>query len=127
MLAAVSPFVTPCCGSYELERIDHEVYGLGMKLDDIKEAIEPACRDFDVQRLDVFGSVARGTSTQASDLDLLVEFRDPAREPAKRFFGLLHRIEDTFGCRVDLLTRSGLRNPYFRKRILGERIPLYGA
>ena len=115
------------CGGLELEWTICEVYGLGMKLEDIKNAVEPACRDFDVERLDVFGSVARGTSTQASDLDLLVEFREPARDPAKRFFGLLHRIEDTLGCEVDLLTLSGLRNPYFRKQILGERTPVYGG
>ena len=96
-----------------------------MKLEDIKKAVEPACRDFAVRRLDAFGSVARGTSTKVSDLDLLVEFQEPAKHPAKRFFGFLHRIEDMFGCKVDLLTLSGLRNPHFRKRVLEERISLY--
>lgn len=96
-----------------------------MQLNQIREAVAPACRDFNVKRLDVFGSVARGTATDASDLDLVVEFREPAFRPAKRFFGLLHRIEDTLGCEVDLLTMPGLRNPYFRKRVLQERVPLY--
>ena len=96
-----------------------------MRLDEIKEAVAPACRDFNVRRLDVFGSVARGTPTETSDLDLVVEFREPASRPAKRFFGLLHTIEDTLGCQVDLLTLSGLRNPYLRKRVLAERVPLY--
>jgi hypothetical protein len=96
-----------------------------MRLEDIRRAVAPACRDFNVRRLDAFGSVARGTSTEASDLDLVVEFREPATHPAKRFFGLLHRIEDTLGCEVDLLTLPGLRNPYFRKRVLDERVPLY--
>ena len=96
-----------------------------MRLEDIKRAVEPACRDFNVRRLDVFGSVRRGSSTRASDLDLLVEFQDPTHQPAKRFFGLLHRIEDTLGCEVDLLTLSSLRNPYFKKRVLKERVPLY--
>ncbi len=96
-----------------------------MTLEAIKRAVEPACRDFRVRRLDAFGSVARGTSTNASDLDLLVDFQNPADHPAKRFFGFLHRIEDTLGCEVDLLTLSGLRNPYFRKRVLRERVPLY--
>jgi len=94
-------------------------------LEEIREAVAPACRDFNVRRLDAFGSVARGTSTQTSDLDLLVEFREPGSRPAKRFFGLLHRIEDTLGCEVDLLTVPGLRNPYFKKRVLEERVPIY--
>lgn len=73
----------------------------------------------------MFGSVARNASTSASDLDLLVEFRESSNHPAKRFFGLLHRIEDILGCEVDLLTLTGLRNPYFKKRVLEERIPVY--
>jgi hypothetical protein len=96
-----------------------------MRVEEIREAVTPACRDFNVKRLDVFGSVARGTADEASDVDLLVEFRESASQPAKRFFGLLHRIEDILGCGVDLLTLSGLRNPYFRKRVLAERIALY--
>ena len=85
----------------------------------------PACRTFNVRRLDAFGSAANGTSTATSDVDLLVEFNDPADRPAARFFGLLHHLEDALGCPVDLLTTTSLRNPYFRKRVLKERIPLY--
>lgn len=29
------------------------------------------------------------------------------------------------GCHIDLLTVSGLRNPYFKKRVLEERVLLY--
>jgi len=96
-----------------------------MQIEDIKAAALPACRDFNVRRLDAFGSVARGTATASSDVDLLVEFRDPDSHPAKRFFGLLHRLQDGLGREVDLLTVGSLRNPYFRKRVLEERIPLY--
>lgn len=86
---------------------------------------DAACREFDVKRLDAFGSVARGTASASSDVDLLVEFRNPEDRPAKRFFGLLHSLEDSLGCNVDLLTLDSLRNPYFRKRVLEERMPLY--
>jgi uncharacterized protein len=96
-----------------------------MTIEDIKRVADTACRDFDVKRLDAFGSAARGTSVASSDVDLLVEFRDPEHRPAKRFFGLLHRLEDSLGCQVDLLTLDGLRNPYFRKRVLGERVLVY--
>ncbi|MDD4060836.1 MAG: nucleotidyltransferase domain-containing protein [Kiritimatiellae bacterium] len=96
-----------------------------MRIEDIKGISEAACQEFNVKRLDAFGSVARGTSAAASDVDLLVEFRDPDDRPAKRFFGLLHRLEDALGCHVDLLTLDSLRNPYFRERVLSERRPLY--
>jgi len=96
-----------------------------MTLDEIRKAIAPACREFDVSRLDAFGSAARDSATGSSDLDLLVEFKDPSRSPAKRFFGLLHRLEDTLGCKVDLLTANGLTNPYFKRRVMQGRVPIY--
>jgi len=96
-----------------------------MDLEDIRKAALPACREFNVKRLDAFGSVARGAATRSSDVDLLVEFEEPDRNPAKRFFGLLHHLEDALGCEIDLLTANSLRNPYFRARVLKERIPIY--
>ncbi len=96
-----------------------------MRIDEIKKVSDAACREFDVKRLDAFGSVAKGTATPTSDVDLLVEFRNPEKSPAKRFFGLLHRLEDQLGCNIDLLTLDSLRNPYFRKRVLKERMSIY--
>jgi uncharacterized protein len=96
-----------------------------VKIEDIRKVALPVCKEFGVSRLDAFGSVARGASAPSSDVDLLVEFSEPNRSPAKRFFGLLHRLEDSLGCEVDLLTPGSLRNPYFRARILKERIPVY--
>lgn len=67
----------------------------------------------------------RGEVTSGSDVDLLVEFENPTSNPAKRYFGLLHRLEDTLNCEVDLLTISGRRNPYFRRHVLKEKITIY--
>ena len=96
-----------------------------MNAEDIRKASLPACRKFDVRRLDAFGSTARDVASGTSDVDLLVEFRDLDRNPARRFFGFLHQLEDTLGCKVDLLITASLRNPYFRERVLKERIPIH--
>lgn len=96
-----------------------------MNLKDISRIADSACSEFGVKRLDVFGSLARGEFTDSSDIDLLVEFGEPERTPAKRFFGLLHYMEDKLGCTVDLLTATGLRNPYFRKRVEQEKVTIY--
>ena len=96
-----------------------------MELNHLANQALPACRQYDVKRLDAFGSTARGEATAASDVDLLVEFNDPGRDSARRFFGLLHHLEDTFACKVDLLTVNSLRNPYFKARVLKERVPIY--
>ena len=96
-----------------------------MGIEDIKKAVLPACREYGVRRLDAFGSVVRDESSPSSDVDLLVEFQDPADHPSRRFFGLLHRLEDTLGCGVDLLTSSSLKNPYFKSRVMRERVLIY--
>lgn len=96
-----------------------------MQIEQLRRIALPACREFGVRRLYAFGSAARGTTTPASDVDLLVEFNDPDRSPARRFFGLLHYLEDALGCEVDLLTPGSLRNPHFKARVLRERTPVY--
>ena len=96
-----------------------------MTVEEIRQAAVPACRKFDVKRLDLFGSLARGEAESSSDVDLLVEFRDSDQKPSKRFFGLLHYLEDVLKCEVDMLTIAGLRNPYFRRSVLRERVNIY--
>ena len=98
-----------------------------MTLEEIKQVVIPACREFKVKRLDLFGSLVRGEQTAASDVDLLVEFEEPDLHPSKRFFGLLHHLEDALGCEVDLITVSSFSNLYFRRRVLRERRNIYGG
>lgn len=96
-----------------------------MTLEEIKKVALPACSEFNVKRLYLFGSHACGNETSDSDVDLLVEFEEPHRHLSKRFFGLLHYFEDQLGVKVDLLTPSSLKNPYFRERALAERVNIY--
>ncbi len=96
-----------------------------MDLKAFKKVDIPACEKFAVRKLDVFGSLARGDAGPKSDVDLLVEFNEPSDDLSKRFFGLLHYLEDSLGTRVDLLTSSRLRNPYFRQKALRERQTIY--
>ena len=74
-----------------------------MTLEEIKKVAVPACSEFKVKKLDIFGSLARGAGTPDSGVDLLVEFEDPDLQPSKRFFGLLHYLEDALGCEIALL------------------------
>ena len=94
-------------------------------LDEIKKASKPACKKYDVDRLAAFGSIILGSATEASDVDLLVEFKNPDHLPARRYFGLLHQLEDSLGCKVDLLTPASLKNPYFKQRVLQSLVPIY--
>lgn len=96
-----------------------------MTLEEIKKVAVPVCSEFKVKSLDLFGSLARGAGSSDSDVDLLVEFEEPNLQSSRRFFGLLHHLEDALGCEVDLLTVSSLKNPYFRRRVLKEKVNIY--
>ncbi len=60
-----------------------------------------------VRSLFLFGSVARDQAGPDSDVDLLVEFSRPLTY--RRYMDLEFFLEDLLGCRVDLVTRGGLR------------------
>ena len=71
----------------------------------------PALREqFGVRRLRVFGSLARGSASPESDVDVLVDFQAPAS--AKRFYGLQFSLEDLLGRSVDLVTEKALRKEF---------------
>jgi len=72
-----------------------------------------------VESLAVFGSVARGDYSPESDLDVLVEFNRPIG--LFEFIRLKLFLEQTTGCRVDLVTPDAL-HPVLRDQILGEAV-----
>jgi hypothetical protein len=72
---------------------------------------------FGVRDLAIFGSVARGEASEASDVDVLVDFVGPATFDG--YMGLKLFLEDTLGARVDLVTRAALK-PRLRAGIEAE-------
>jgi uncharacterized protein len=69
----------------------------------------------------VFGSVARGTATHRSDLDLLVEFEPGAS--ALDHIGLMQDLEDLLGRPVEVATASSL-HWIVRPQALLEALPV---
>lgn len=69
----------------------------------------------------VFGSVARGSDTAASDIDLLVDFA-PERS-LYDLVGLQLDIESLLGRRADVVTEDSL-STYLREPVLAEARPL---
>lgn len=62
---------------------------------------------YNVERLGVFGSVARGDNTEASDIDVLVQFSEPIG--MFKFIQLEDRLSQLLGKRVDLVTNKALK------------------
>lgn len=69
----------------------------------------------------VFGSVARGTATEASDLDLLVDLeRRVGLFTLVKFQGM---VADMLGMPVQVVTEKSL-SPLFRDRVLHQAVAL---
>lgn len=83
----------------------------------LKDHVREIRRRFSVQRMCLFGSVARGESVDKSDVDVLVVFRQKAT--FDRFMDLKFYLEELLGTRVDLVTDKALR-PRVRQAIEGE-------
>jgi predicted nucleotidyltransferase len=69
----------------------------------------------------VFGSVARGGADEQSDIDFPVDL-----EPGRTLLdlgGLQYDLEQLLGCRVDVVTKRGLK-PRIRERVLREAVLL---
>ena len=86
-----------------------------------RDAILAIARRYGASDVRMFGSVARGDSTESSDLDLIVRF-----EPDRSLFdhgSLLMDLQDLLGVKVDVISEGGMRER-FRKHVMGEAVPL---
>lgn len=76
---------------------------------------------YGVRHLSIFGSLARGKATDASDIDVLVEYEPGTRLSFFRVCDLRYRLEELLESPVDLVTMSGLRSE-IRDEVLSEAI-----
>lgn len=94
---------------------------------DNHEAIRALCREYEVLRLDVFGSATTGAfDAGTSDVDFVVTFAN-TRTPgyADRYLGLAESLESLLGRPVDLVVDRSIRNHYFREAVEATRQPVY--
>ena len=71
--------------------------------------------------LRIFGSVARGETTQSSDLDVLIRL-----EPGRSLLDLIaikQDLEDLLGCSVDVVTEDAV-SPHIRDQVLKDAVSL---
>ncbi len=63
-------------------------------------------KDYSVKEIGLFGSFADDTYTEDSDIDIIVELEKPI---GWRFFTLEIFLENTFGRKIDLVTKNALK------------------
>ncbi len=73
---------------------------------------------YGVERIGIFGSVARDEATENSDVDIVAQMPPSF----KALLELQEELEKEFGTKVDLVTLHNNMKPRFRERILREAI-----
>jgi len=73
-------------------------------------------KKYSVERIGLFGSLARDEATDESDIDLLVDFEEKSFD---NFIELAFELEKLFNRKVDLLTEQGI-SPYILDYIKNE-------
>jgi predicted nucleotidyltransferase len=88
-----------------------------------------ACKQHHVQTLSLFGSAAKNTLDEDSDIDLLVAFSDEidVLDYADNYFSLLDRLQDILKRNVDLVSSKSLKNPVLREDVYRSKLELYAA
>lgn len=90
-----------------------------------RSRLADVCERYGLAELSVFGSVARGNATAASDVDLLYVLA-----PGRHLGFSLNRLEDElselFGRPVDLVSKAAL-HPGIRDHVLAEARALHVA
>ncbi len=94
-----------------------------MKIEEIKKRITPILKEYDVKKMSVFGSVARGENKKNSDIDILIDFK--GKKTLLDLISLENSLEEILGRKVDLLTYGSI-HPKLRNLILKDQKIIYG-
>ncbi|MEI6948045.1 nucleotidyltransferase family protein [Paraflavisolibacter sp. H34] len=85
------------------------------QLADIRKVLEQLkpelARKYHVQTIGLFGSVVRDDFSPNSDVDILVDFDRPI---GVEFIDLADYIEQQLQYKVDLVSRRGIKDKYFK-------------
>ena len=96
---------------------------------DVKDVkLSDLTQTWGIRRLAVFGSCAKGTARQDSDIDLLVEFRKNQKPSLIGHLTLAKLLSERFQRNADLSTFESIQNAKNIRRkeaILGEAVDLF--
>ena len=85
------------------------------QLADIKKILQQLkpelVQRYHVQTIGLFGSVVRDDFSSSSDIDIIVDFNQPV---GIEFIDLAEFIESRLNKKVDLVSRKGIKDKYFK-------------
>ena len=101
--------------------IDEE-HGI-LELNDIKELINKVLSEYDAEYCYLFGSYAKGTANETSDIDLLIS----TTLTGMNYFGLVEKLREALKKKIDLFSLEQLSdNTDMINEVLKDGIKIYG-
>ena len=100
------------------------IYGI----DEIKRIVAPIASKYDVDRVFLFGSYARGDANSDSDIDFVI---DKGRLRGLQLASMLGDSQERFEKSIDLLTLTGISNgtingkPSFKYSVEKDMVVIY--
>jgi len=120
-----------CCSDikreYIIKRLEElslitETKGI-LKMQQIRDSVSTVCKKNDVSLCILFGSYAKGTPTEKSDVDLLID----SDKTGLDFYGLLEEFKTVLCKKVDVIRLEDIMvNKVLLQDILKEGVKLYG-
>jgi len=93
-----------------------------MDQSEIKNIILSHLKDYDVLKVGIFGSFARGDNKKGSDIDILVKFKESPS--LLSLIKLENSLSEILGIKVDLVTTGALKNKRIKKSIKKDLISI---
>ena len=90
----------------------------------IRQIVTPIAQKYGLKRMYLFGSYAKGTANESSDIDLLIEKGLPLS--LLKMSGLRQDTVEALGVGVDIVSITGI-DEAFRNEIRGTEVLLYEA
>ena len=117
-------------------RVSYNMFGdlvMMYSIKQIKEKVAPICEQWQIGKLLLFGSYARGDATDDSDIDILVDRTGTNLKSLFDMGGLYNDLNEVLGKQIDLITTAALeqkstkeRTPWFYKNLNDEKVKIYG-
>lgn len=101
-------------------------------IDEIKARIAPVAKKYGIPAVYLFGSYARGTATEDSDVDLLIDMTGVKLTGMFAFGGVYRDFEEALGKKIDLVTTATLAQTVqmpsdllFRENVRKDMMSIY--
>lgn len=91
-------------------------------IEEIKEKTVPVARSFDIQRMFLFGSHARGEANDRSDVDIYIE--KGGLKSLIQYYDFVAQMQKELECHVDVVT-TGIQDKSFLQVVMQEGVLLY--